>query len=178
MTGAVAVYFSKLGARLYAHEKATLFDVATMIARLKDYEVTGSYDSAYNNVGKIFFVPDDTLVADEASSLDICSSDNLFVGVVPYPVVKTKAITHQLVTRNAYRPEGWPPMFARKVHDAVLRGDANTTAGGLMTWANQSPSGTWPPIGSGVDSQLQGTSRLFVRRVASKLRASLASSRR
>ncbi len=122
MAGVVVVYFSKFGARLYAHEKATLFDVAAMIAKLKDCENAGSYDAAYNYAGKVFFVPDDTLLADEASSLDIHSADDLFGGVVPCPVVKTKAITHQLVSGNAYRPEGWSRAFARRVQDAVLRG--------------------------------------------------------
>ena len=77
MTGAVAVYFSKLGARLYAHEKATLFDVATMIARLKDCEMAGSYDSACDYPDKIFFVPDDTLVADEGPGQIQLASINL-----------------------------------------------------------------------------------------------------
>jgi hypothetical protein len=128
MAGAVLVYFSELGAQLYAHDKATLFDVAAMIARLKNCEMAGSYDGTYNYAGKIFFVPDDTLVADEASSLNICAPDDLFGGVVPFPFAKTKAITHQLVTTNAYRPEGWSPVFARRVHGAALRGYTVFTA--------------------------------------------------
>jgi hypothetical protein len=122
MACVVVVYYSKFGARLYTHEKATLFDVAAMIARLKDCEIAGPYDAAYNYAGKIFFVPDDTIVAEEASSLAIRSPDDLFGGIVPHPVVKTKAITHRLVSSNAYRPEGWSPVFARRVQNAVLRG--------------------------------------------------------
>jgi hypothetical protein len=140
MAGVVVVYFSQFDARLYAHEKATLFDVAAMIARLKGCEIAGSYDAAYKYAGKIFFVPDDTLAADEASSLDIRSANDLFGGVVPYPVVKTKAITHGLVSSNAYRPEGWSAAFARRVQDAVLRGytaftarDAQVAAARLLT---------------------------------------------
>jgi hypothetical protein len=140
MAGVVVVYYSKFGARLYAHENATLFDVAGMIARLKNCEIAGSYDAAFKHAGKIFFVPDDTVVAEEASSLDICSPDDLFGGVVPYPFVKTKAITHRLVSRNAYRPEGWSPVFARRVQNAVLRGytaftthDARAAASRLLT---------------------------------------------
>jgi hypothetical protein len=140
MAGVVVVYFSEVGARLYTHEKAVLFDVAAMIARLKDCEIAGSYDAARNYGGKIFFVPDDTLVADEASSLGICSQDDLFGGVVPHPVVKTKAITHRLVREDAYRPEGWSPAFTRRVRDAVLRGytafttqDARAAATRLLT---------------------------------------------
>ena len=118
----VVVYFSQSGTQLYAHEKATLFDVATMIGRLKGWKIAGSYDAACDYGGKIFFVPDDTLAAEEASPLDICSPGDLFGGVVPYPVAKTKAITHQLVTGTAYRPKGWSPAFARSMRDGVLRG--------------------------------------------------------
>jgi hypothetical protein len=128
MAGVVVVYFSQFGPRLYTHEKATLFDVAAMIAKLKGCEIAGSYDAACNYAGKVFFVPDDTLVADEASSLDICSQDDLFGAVVPFPVLKTKAITHRLVDSNAYRPEGWSPVFARTVQAAVLRGYTAFTA--------------------------------------------------
>jgi Protein of unknown function (DUF3182) len=140
MAGVVVVYFSKFAARLYAHEKATLFDVAAMIARLKGCEMAGSYDAASNYADTAFFVPDDTLVPDEASSLDIRSADDLFGGVVPHPVVKTKAITHRLVSSNAYRSEGWSPVFARRVQNAVLRGyttfttqDARVAAARLLT---------------------------------------------
>jgi hypothetical protein len=140
MAGVVVIYYSKFGARLYAHEKATLFDVAAMIAKLKGCEIAGSYDPASNYPSKIFFVPGDTLVAEEASSLDICSLDDLFGGIVPYPVVRTKAITHQLVSGNAYRPEGWSPVFARGVQNVVLRGytafttnDARVAAARLLT---------------------------------------------
>jgi len=140
MAGIVVVYFSKFGAPLYAHEKATLFDVAAMIATLKGCEMAGSYDAACNHVDKAFFVPDDTLVLDEASSVGIRSADDLFGGVVPYPVVKTKAITHRLISSNAYRPEGWSPVFAQSVRDAVLRGytaftpqDARVAAARLLT---------------------------------------------
>ena len=44
MAGIVVVYLSKFGARLYAHERATLFDVAAMIARLEGRKMAGSYD--------------------------------------------------------------------------------------------------------------------------------------
>lgn len=140
MAGVVVVYFSLFGAATYCHEKATLFDVAAMIARLKGCNVAGSYDVAAEYSGEIFFVPDDTLMLDEASSLDIHSPNDLFGGVVPYPFVKTKAITHQLVTSNAERPKEWSPIFSRRVHDVVLPGytafssqDARAAAARLLT---------------------------------------------
>jgi uncharacterized protein DUF3182 len=122
MTNVVVVYFSRLGTAMHVHEKVTLFDVAAMIAELKGCKAAGCYDAASHYSSKTFFVPDDTLMLDEASSFDIRSPNNLFGGVVPYPFVKTKAITHPLVTSAANRPEGWSPIFARRVYDAVFPG--------------------------------------------------------
>jgi hypothetical protein len=59
---------------------------------------------------------------DEASSLGIRSPDAFFGGVVPYPFVKTKAITHQLVDGQADRPGGWSSAFADLVRNVVLHG--------------------------------------------------------
>ena len=70
----------------------------------------------------VFFVPDDTLLSDEASSLGIRSCHDLYGGVVPYPFVKTKAITHELVDHDAERPQGWSAAFAERVRDIVLPG--------------------------------------------------------
>ena len=68
--GVVVIYFSRLGAPLQAHEKSTLTSVANAIAQLKNYEFGGCY-RAHNDLGKTFFVPDDTLMRDEAVCLDI-----------------------------------------------------------------------------------------------------------
>jgi hypothetical protein len=122
MSRAVVVYFSELSAGLCEHEKATLFDVAAMIAELNGWERTGSYVSETQYSAQPFFVPDDVLLAAEALKLGIRTQSDLFGGVVPYPVAKTKAITHQLVNSSANRPAGWPPAFAKKVRAAVLLG--------------------------------------------------------
>jgi hypothetical protein len=122
MSRAVVVYFSEPSAGLRAHEKATLFDVAAMIADLNGWKRTGSYVSETQYSAQPFFVPDDVLLAAEALKLGIRTQSDLFGGVVPYPVAKTKAITHQLVNSSANRPAGWPSAFAKKVRAAVLLG--------------------------------------------------------
>src|SRR5260370_10067898 len=43
-------------------------------------------------------------------------------GVVPHLFVKTKAITHGLVGRDAERPPGWSTAFAERVREIVLPG--------------------------------------------------------
>jgi hypothetical protein len=105
--GVVVVYFSQFGKPLQAHHKVVLDLGAKAIAKIKGYDFGGHYDTAHHYCGPLFFVPDDTLLLDEASSLGIRSSNDLYGGVVPYLFVKTKAITHGLVDHHAARPTGW-----------------------------------------------------------------------
>ncbi len=118
----VVTYLSRLGTPMLAHEEITLTAVAKAIAQIKNSEFAGCYDDAADYSGAVFFVPDDTLMPDEASRLGIRGPNDLFGGVVPYPVAKTKAITHQLANRGADHPEGWSSVFAEKVRDVVLPG--------------------------------------------------------
>ena len=120
--GVVVVYSSQLGGHMYAHERVTLSVVAETIAQIKGAKFAGVYDKAKGYSGSVFFVPDDTLVADEASRLGIRRPTDLFGAVVPYPFAKTKAITHPLVNPDADRPEGWSSAFAEMVEDVVLPG--------------------------------------------------------
>ena len=46
----------------------------------------------------------------------------LYGGVVPYPFVKTKVITHDLVSNASARPDGWSCSFARATRDVVVPG--------------------------------------------------------
>src|SRR5262249_22556018 len=82
---AVAVYFSRLGALMYAHEKATLRAVAEGMARLNGYRYAGVFDANKHSTGDLCFVPDDTLMLDEARNLGIHSPRQLYGAVVPYP---------------------------------------------------------------------------------------------
>jgi hypothetical protein len=119
---AVAVYFSRLGAPMYSHEKITLSHVAESIARLHGCRYAGVFDASRHPDGHIFFVPDDTLMLDEAQALGIHSPRQLYGAAMPYPFAKTKAITHGLVGAHAERPFGWSAEFADSVSHAVLPG--------------------------------------------------------
>jgi len=66
--GAVVVYFSRLGGFMYTHERVVLSAVAEAIAEIKHCEFSARFDDAE---GRVFFVPDDTLIADEAACLGI-----------------------------------------------------------------------------------------------------------
>ena len=120
--GVVVVYYSRLGGRLSRHQEILLEADARVLAQLMQYEFGGTHPSAVTDSGNIFFVPDDTLLLDEARSLGIRGPHNLYGGIVPFPFVKTKSIAHPLVDDRAKRPEGWSSAFAERVRDVVLRG--------------------------------------------------------
>src|SRR5215813_10282941 len=120
--GVVVVYFSRFGKPLQRHHKVVLDLNAKAIAKIKRYEFGGHYNPAYDYSGPLFFVPDDTLLLEEASCLGIHSPTDFYGGVVPCPFVKTKAITHSLIDRHAERPLGWCTTFAERVREIVLPG--------------------------------------------------------
>ena len=122
MAGLVLVYFSRFCTPMLTHEKAMLDAVARTIAELKQYEFGGCHDKTCRYSNDVFFVPDDTLMPDEASCLGIRSPRYFFGGVVSHPFVKTKAITHQLVSNSADQPVGWSSLFAERVRNVVLPG--------------------------------------------------------
>jgi hypothetical protein len=141
--GTVVVYFTQLSGPsvpLYVNERCVLSAVAKTIAQLKCYEFGGCYRHADQYSGHIFFVPENSMVREEALKLGIQTSNDFFGGVVPHPFVKTKAITHQLIDNSAQRPEGWSPEFAERVRNVVLPGftafsvrDAHIAATRILT---------------------------------------------
>ena len=120
--GVVVVFFSRLGGWLRPHQKLMLEVDAKAIARVKEYAFGGRYRDGVAYPGRVYFVPDETLLLEEASSLGITSSRDLYGGVVPHPFVKTKSIAHPLISDDAERPDGWSITFAEQVRDVVLQG--------------------------------------------------------
>src|SRR5260221_5850833 len=120
VAGVVVMYLSRLGAPMYAHERTTLAAVANTIAQVKHYKFAGRYDKAHNYSDNVFFVPDDTLMLNEALCLGIRSLNDVFGGVVPHPFGGTKSITHRLIVSGADRPEGWSPAFGLRVRREEL----------------------------------------------------------
>src|SRR4029078_6703483 len=78
--GVVVVYFSKLGGRLRTHQKIMLEADARAIATLKPYDFRGCHDRACDDRVPVFFVPDDTLLVQEASALGIGSHNDFYGG--------------------------------------------------------------------------------------------------
>lgn len=104
------------------HERITHQELARRIARLKNLEFGGEYVPG-NGHRPLYLVPRESITTlAEARKLGITDEQDLFGGVVPYPFVASKAISHPLVSASATAPEGWVRDFAEEVRDAVLPG--------------------------------------------------------
>lgn len=138
MRGAVVQYTDNTAAPPGKHESATRTLIAAKLAALKGYEFAGDYDPARRYAGRLYFVPNDTLVGSElAKKASIRDHHDLFGGVVPYPFAATKTITHPLVSHDAFAPEGWSHEFARSVQGVVLFGFSAFTAADLRRAATR-----------------------------------------
>ena len=122
-SGTVVLYSSKKGKSRRTHEFETHRSLASRIAALKQFEFAGEFEASYHYPGAVYFVPSETLVSIEsARQLGIEGEQDLFGGVVPYPFVASKVITHPLLSGSSKAPQGWRPRFAQEVHDVVLPG--------------------------------------------------------
>lgn len=120
--GAVLLYCCK-PSDPQGHEYLTQSEIARQLAAIKGYAFAGEFDPARSYGCPLYFVPSDTLVtADSARALGVACEQDLFGGVVPFPFLATKAITHDLPPGHARAPEGWSSEFARLVGEDVLPG--------------------------------------------------------
>ena len=120
----VVVRYSAVGASPPDfHEHVSRNETAKKLATLKGYEFAGDYDPSKHYAGRVYFVPDDTLIGVAAARrLGIHNEQDLFGGIVPHPFVATKTITHPLVDCAAQAPEGWRHDLGERLCDAVLFG--------------------------------------------------------
>ena len=123
--GRVSFLCCRPGAR--EHELVSQIGIARGLARL----IGGRFDRYVDATRPCeatplgYVVPNDTIVGLElARRWGIETVDDLFGGVVPFPFVATKVITHPLVAGDAARPPGWDGRFAARVADVVLPGYA------------------------------------------------------
>ncbi|MGE6566592.1 MULTISPECIES: DUF3182 family protein [Pseudomonas] len=69
-----------------------------------------------------YYLPTETLIDPRRyTALGIRSEQDLFGGMVPFPYMATKAISHPLPAGASF-PPGWTNDFARQASDALLRG--------------------------------------------------------
>lgn len=104
------------------HEAQTHRALVRRIARLigADYANDPADDCAQG--AECYYVPDCTLLREEADTLGIRGEADLFGGVVPYAFVATKTISHGLIDDAAAAPVGWSHGLAEALGDAVLPG--------------------------------------------------------
>jgi hypothetical protein len=122
-TGSVVFYCCDRNASMDDHDLSTKAAVAESISRLLGLEYAGQFDSRTARTGPLYVVPSHTLAgAALPRRLGIRKLTDFFGGVVPYPFVGTKAITHSLVGPEAAAPEGWAVNHAASLGDAVLPG--------------------------------------------------------
>ena len=105
-----------------SHDYVSLGAVTKRLAKLLGFSFAGDYRRATRNGASNYFVPLRTLLIDEAEVLGIRDEDDLFGGVVPYPFVATKAITHDVVSEHARAPEGWSHALGGMLSSVVLPG--------------------------------------------------------
>lgn len=121
--GVVVVYSGNAQRTPRSHESATYHALARRLAAIKGYEFAGVYDPARQYGGTMYFVPSDTFVSiADAHELGIHGEHDLFGGVVPFPFIATKTITHPLPSHVARAPQGWSFAFSEQVQDVVLPG--------------------------------------------------------
>jgi hypothetical protein len=119
----VVEYSPRQGSFTDTHERVTRTEIARRLAALLGFAYAGAYDPSAPYPGRVYFVPSDTLVGLEtAAQLGIRTEHHLFGGVVPYPFVATKLITHPRIDMQGPVPEGWSNAFPDQVRDCVLRG--------------------------------------------------------
>lgn len=114
--------------RASGHAAISLDTMARRIAALMGYVYAGKYAPSTHYDGPLYFVPDDTLLDTDAARLGIRTQDDLFGGVVPYPFVATKSVSHAALERTSRVPEGWAHDLAERLADAVLPGFSVFTA--------------------------------------------------
>ncbi len=121
--GSVVFYRCDRNTSMADHDLSTKAAVAKSIARLLDFEYAGQFDSRRSHLGPLYVVPSHTLAGSSLPRrLGIRGVSDFFGGVVPYPFVGTKAITHPLVQPAATAPQGWAMDYAAYLGDAVLPG--------------------------------------------------------
>lgn len=109
--------------RLATHETVVQQALAERIAKLLGATFVGAYDPALHQGHSLYYIPSDTLIGKQAGdALNIRSVDDFFGGLIDYPFMATKAISHPLLNDATAKPKGWSERFFEDAADAVLTG--------------------------------------------------------
>jgi hypothetical protein len=123
LTRHARVSFLRLRPAAGSHDVATQRAVAQRLAGLLECEFVGDAGAGRAPSASGYAVPDDTVLSlDAARAAGIRAEDDLFGGVVPWPYMAGKTITHSLIGSRAAAPPGWNAAFPARIRDAVLPG--------------------------------------------------------
>ncbi|MBD9565166.1 DUF3182 family protein [Pseudomonas sp. PDM09] len=105
------------------HEVETNRALARWLAQVVGLEYGGSYDPQLHSGRDIYLLPTQTLVGVTAArQLGVKGPEDLWGGYVDHDFICTKAISHGLLNRYAFAPEGWSSLFSERVRSVVLDG--------------------------------------------------------
>ncbi|WP_237885347.1 DUF3182 family protein [Pseudomonas sp. PGPR40] len=105
------------------HEVETNRALARWLAQVVGLEYGGSYDVDLHSGRDVYLLPTQTLVGVAAArQLGVKGPEDLWGGYVDHDFICTKAISHGLLNRYAFAPEGWVPLFSERVRSVVLDG--------------------------------------------------------
>lgn len=104
------------------HDRHTRMAMGERIAALCGCAFAGDFDPQRRYGTGLYFVPDLTLAGERAAALRIAGEQDLFGGVVPFPWMTHKTISHGLVAPEAAAPPGWSHRLATALADTVLPG--------------------------------------------------------
>lgn len=109
--------------KLATHETVVQQALGERIAKLLGATFVGAYDPAQHKDPALYYIPSDTLIGKKAGdALGIHSVDDFFGGLIDYPFMATKAISHPLLDDATAKPTGWSDRFFEDAADAVLSG--------------------------------------------------------
>ncbi|MHC8385215.1 DUF3182 family protein [Pseudomonas sp. LB3P14] len=105
------------------HEVETNRALARWLAQILGLKYGGSYDPELHNGRDLYLLPTQTLVGVAAArQLGVKGPEDLWGGYVDHDFICTKAISHGLLNRHAFAPDGWAPLFSERVRNVVLDG--------------------------------------------------------
>lgn len=116
---ASAVVLLQTGAPGAEHERQVQMHLAGRIASLLDLPFSGMRQGQRVTEPGLYLIPDATLVAPQPA---VRSEADLYGGVVSYPFMGCKAISHPLIDNHAVAPAGWTDEFIELAGEAVLPG--------------------------------------------------------
>jgi hypothetical protein len=105
------------------HEVETNRALARWLAQILGLKYGGSYSPELHAGRDLYLVPTQTLVGpSQARQLGVKGPEDLWGGYVDHDFICTKAISHGLLNKNAFAPEGWAPLFSERIRNVVLDG--------------------------------------------------------